>query len=137
MFPHLLPTLFNNYDPVTGKVIIILQSLLVLYFFSFSLSPDPQELDLPLLKKPLHHYKDRTQAPKVLLDCEAKLKEADAFIVVTAEYNHSIPPALSNLLDHFGSSNYSYKPSGIICYSPGWWNVTEALVHYTCLKKRF
>lgn len=80
---------------------------------------DPEVLDLPLMKKALHFYQDRSQAPKVLLDCEAKLKEADAFIVVTAEYNHSIPPALSNMMDHFPGSIYSYKPSGIICYSPG------------------
>ena len=26
---------------------------------------------------------------------------ADAFVVVSGEYNHSIPPALSNLLDYF------------------------------------
>jgi NAD(P)H-dependent FMN reductase len=56
---------------------------------------------------------------QVLVDCDAKIRDADAFIIVTAEYNHSVPPALSNLLDHFGSSAYSYKPSGIICYSPG------------------
>lgn len=35
--------------------------------------------------------------------------------------NHSIPPALSNMLDHFGCSMYSYKPSAICTYSPGPW----------------
>lgn len=93
---------------------------------------DPEEIDLPLMKKPLHFYKDRTQAPKVLIDCECKLKEADAFIVVTAEYNHSIPPALSNLLDHFGSSVYSYKPSGIVCYSPGIYGGMRAAMQLRC-----
>ncbi|KAL8591785.1 hypothetical protein ACOMHN_032327 [Nucella lapillus] len=82
---------------------------------------DPEELDLPLMKKALHHYKpeERSQVPKQLLRCEEVLKEADAFIVLCAEYNHSIPPALSNMMDHFGPSLYSYKPSGIVCYSAG------------------
>lgn len=45
--------------------------------------------------------------------------DADAIIVVSAEYNHSIPPALSNLMDHFPGSSFALKPSGIMCYSPG------------------
>src|SRR4030095_8263138 len=43
---------------------------------------------------------------------------ADAFVVVSAEYNHSIPPALSNLLDHF-LEEYFWRPSAIVCYSGG------------------
>ncbi|KAK7486026.1 hypothetical protein BaRGS_00022778 [Batillaria attramentaria] len=85
---------------------------------------DPEQLDLPLMKKPLYLYEDRSKAPKVLVETEAKMAEADAFIVVTAEYNHSIPPALTNLMDHFApmlipGSVYAYKPSGIVSYSPG------------------
>ncbi|XP_070193694.1 2-hydroxy-1,4-benzoquinone reductase-like [Littorina saxatilis] len=82
---------------------------------------DPKELDLPLVRMPIHHYDDRTQAPKVLLDIEAKLKAAEAFLFVTAEYNGSVPPALSSLLDHFppGHTLFGYKPSGIVSYSMG------------------
>ena len=43
---------------------------------------------------------------------------ADAFIIVSGEYNHSIPPALSNLLDHF-LEEYFWRPSAIVCYSAG------------------
>lgn len=80
---------------------------------------DPVELKFPLLEKALHFYQDRKTAPKFLLDCEEKIKAADAFVVVSAEYNHSIPPALSNMLDHFPGSIFSYKPSAIVTYSPG------------------
>ena len=69
--------------------------------------------------KPLHHYSDRTQAPDWLRDANRKVQEADAVVVVSAEYNHSIPPALCNLLDHFPGSTFAYKPSGIVCYSMG------------------
>jgi len=69
--------------------------------------------------KPLHHYSDQTQAPDWLRDANRKVREADAVVVVSAEYNHSIPPALSNLLDYFPGSSFAYKPSGIVCYSMG------------------
>ena len=45
-------------------------------------------------------------------------RAADAFVVVSGEYNHSIPPALSNLLDHF-LEEYFFRPSAIVCYSAG------------------
>jgi NAD(P)H-dependent FMN reductase len=39
-------------------------------------------------------------------------------VIVSGEYNHSIQPALSNLLDHF-LEEYFFKPSAIVCYSAG------------------
>ncbi|XP_070534234.1 quinone reductase-like isoform X1 [Ptychodera flava] len=81
---------------------------------------DPLEMKFPLLEKPIFHFpKDRSGAPEWLIEAEKKVKEADAYLIVTGEYNHSIPPALSNMMDYFGGSSYSYKPSGIVCYSPG------------------
>jgi len=80
---------------------------------------DPLEMPAPMLAKPLHHYRDRSEAPDWLREADRKLSEADAVVVVSAEYNHSIPPALSSLLGHFPSSSFSYKPSGIVCYSMG------------------
>ena len=80
---------------------------------------DPEVLDLPLLKKPYHFYQDKSQAPKVLQDTNKIISEADALVLVTAEYNHSMPPALTNMMDHFPIASYKYKPSGIVCYSMG------------------
>ncbi|XP_071113671.1 quinone reductase-like [Haliotis cracherodii] len=80
---------------------------------------DPVEMKFPLLERAFYHYKDKSEAPKWMCEAETKVREADAYVVVSAEYNHSIPPALSNMMDHFGGSCYSYKPSGIVCYSPG------------------
>ena len=37
---------------------------------------------------------------------QASIKAADGYVVVTAEYNHSLPPALTSLMGHFGGSNY-------------------------------
>ncbi|XP_054754509.2 uncharacterized protein LOC129260565 [Lytechinus pictus] len=80
---------------------------------------DAQELNLPILTKPLHFYTDQTQAPAILQEAKTKIVAADCYVVVSGEYNHSIPPGLSNLFDYFPASIFSYKPSGIVCYSPG------------------
>jgi NAD(P)H-dependent FMN reductase len=61
---------------------------------------DPGEVRLPLLDRIYKQYPPG-QAPEVLERLAGKIKAADAFIIVSGEYNHSIPPALSNLLDHF------------------------------------
>ena len=47
------------------------------------------------------------------------IEAADAFVVITAEYNHSMPPALTNLMDHFPIKAYKYRPTGIVSYSAG------------------
>ena len=78
---------------------------------------DPVERPLPLLEKMYKEYKPG-EAPPVLQGLADVLKSADAYVVVSAEYNHSVPPALSNLLGHF-LEEYFWKPSGIVCYSAG------------------
>ncbi len=57
-------------------------------------------------------------APEPLQRCADLFRRADAFLVVTAEYNHGVPPALSNTLDHF-LEEYFWRPSAICCYSAG------------------
>ncbi len=78
---------------------------------------DPLENQLPLLEKMYKEY-EKGQAPEVLERLATQIRAADAFIIVSGEYNHSIPPALSNLLDHF-LEEYFWRPSGIVCYSAG------------------
>jgi len=80
---------------------------------------DPVEKKLPLLDVAFHHYPDPKQAPQVLQEMDASIRAADAFIVITAEYNRCIPPALSNILDYFSPKSYAFRPAAIINYSPG------------------
>jgi len=54
------------------------------------------------------------------------IREADCYLIVSPEYNHSIPPALASVMGHFGGSLYKCKPSGIITYSPGPWGGMRA-----------
>ena len=78
---------------------------------------DPLELQLPLLDR---MYKEHPtgEAPEPLERLAALYRSVDGFVVVSAEYNHGIPPALKNLLDHF-LEEYFWRPSGIVCYSAG------------------
>jgi NAD(P)H-dependent FMN reductase len=78
---------------------------------------DPMEDRLPLLDRMYKEY-EKGQAPEVLERLAEKIRRADAFLIVSGEYNHSIPPALSNLLDHF-LEEYFWRPSAIVCYSGG------------------
>ena len=81
---------------------------------------DPVETQFPLLAKSMMQLQfEGVQAPDWLKTVNSRLKQADAVVVVSAEYNHSIPPALSNMLDYFPPASYAYKPSGIVCYSTG------------------
>jgi NAD(P)H-dependent FMN reductase len=78
---------------------------------------DPAEHPLPLLDRMYKEYKVG-EAPPVLEGLAQILKPADAYVIVSGEYNHSIQPAMSNLLDHF-LEEYYFKPSAIMCYSAG------------------
>jgi NAD(P)H-dependent FMN reductase len=49
-----------------------------------------------------------------------KIKEADAFVIVTAEYNHGIPAVLKNAIDTvFLTFGFRHKPVAFVGYSSG------------------
>ena len=56
------------------------------------------------------------------------MKAADAYVIVTCEYNHSLPPGLLGMIDAFGGSNYAGKPSAIVTYSAAPWGGTRASI---------
>lgn len=82
---------------------------------------DARALELPLLDKMWKEIKrDSMGRYKVLHAKLAPLADlyarADGFCVVSAEYNHSVPPGLTNLIDYF-LEEYFWRPSAIVCYS--------------------
>ena len=78
---------------------------------------DAAEHRLPLLDRMYKEY-ERGTAPAVLEALAKLYRKADAFVIVSGEYNHGMPPALKNLLDHF-LEEYFFRPSAIVCYSAG------------------
>ena len=92
---------------------------------------DPVEYPLPLLDRMYKEYEPQ-QAPEVLQRLARLIVAADAYIVVSGEYNHTVPPALSNLLDHF-LEEYFWKPSAIVCYSAGSFGGVRAAMTLRCM----
>eukprot|EP00536_Pseudo-nitzschia_multiseries_P009826 jgi/Psemu1/201830/e_gw1.286.12.1 len=86
---------------------------------------DPKEFSL--LEKPEFAYSPRT-VPEKLKDFKNVFEEADAYVCITPEYNHGPSPGLTNVLNHFGSSVFSFKPSAIVSYSAGQWGGTRAAI---------
>lgn len=78
---------------------------------------DTNEYELPLLDLMYKEY-EPGEAPTAMYEVARILAAADGFVVMSGEYNHSIPAALKNLLDHY-QSEYHYKPSAIVTYSAG------------------
>ncbi len=88
---------------------------------------DAQEYELPFLDLMYKEY-EAGEAPAAMQTVSEILKTADGFVIVSAEYNHSVPAVLKNLLDHF-QSEYLYKPSAIVTYSAGPFGGVRALIN--------
>lgn len=76
-------------------------------------------LDLAAIKLPLMdeaaHPRLKKYEHKHTRDWSARIAEADAFIFVTAEYNHSYPAPLRNALEYL-VEEWGYKPAAIVSY---------------------
>jgi NAD(P)H-dependent FMN reductase len=57
------------------------------------------------------------KAPLEFQPLAKRIFDADAYILVTPEYNGSYSPAMKNMLDHFPKRHH--KPFGIVTASPG------------------
>lgn len=76
---------------------------------------DPMELKLPILDK---MYKEMKSPPVKLQELQKIIQDADGYVPVTPEYNHSVSSSLKNTLDYF-LEEYFFKPSAIVSYSVG------------------
>lgn len=88
---------------------------------------DPLSMAFPASFKP-HFAFAPGSGPEHLELLSRKINEADGYVMVSPEYNHSMSPALAHLLNHFGSSLFAYKPSAIVTYSAGQWGGARAAV---------
>ncbi|MGQ4877426.1 NADPH-dependent FMN reductase [Billgrantia sp. LNSP4103-1] len=88
---------------------------------------DPLDIELAPTFKP-HFAYGKSKVPQQLAVLAEKIERADGYVMVSPEYNHSMSPALSHLLNHFGSSLFAFKPSAIVTYSAGQWGGARAAV---------
>src|SRR3954453_20934700 len=59
---------------------------------------DPLDLNLPLLDK---MYKEMSNPDEKLIELHNKIRDAEGYMPVTPEYNHSTSAAMKNTLDYF------------------------------------
>jgi NAD(P)H-dependent FMN reductase len=78
---------------------------------------DLGEINLPLMNEAIHPIM-RQYEHEHSKQWSAKIDEADAFIFVTAEYDHSYPASLKNALEYL-VHEWAYKPAGLVSYSIG------------------
>ncbi|MEH1811613.1 MAG: NAD(P)H-dependent oxidoreductase [Nostoc sp.] len=78
---------------------------------------DAKEYDFGILDRMYKEY-GKGEAPAKMEELAEHILTADGFVVVAGEYNHSIQPGLSNLMDHY-LEEYFFRPAGIVCYSAG------------------
>jgi NAD(P)H-dependent FMN reductase len=71
---------------------------------------DPLELNLPLLDR---MHKEMDDPSEQMKDFRNKINNAEGYIAVTPEYNHSTSSAMKNTLDYF-LEEYYFKPSGLL-----------------------
>jgi NAD(P)H-dependent FMN reductase len=84
---------------------------------------DLRDWPLPMFQEhigTLGDFVDPPYSEPIVKRWNTKIAEADAFIFVTPEYNHSVPGVLKNAIDSvFVSFAFRNKPAAFVAYSGG------------------
>lgn len=82
---------------------------------------------------PLFNEDDERQPPAKVIDLKERLRGADAVLIVTPEYNYSIPGVLKNAIDWvsrpYGENAWNEKPVAIMGASIGRFGTARAQYH--------
>ena len=89
--------------------------------------------EIPITDLPLYTYDADDEYPPVAERLKAAIRESDALVIATPEYNRSIPGALKNAIDWasrpYGESAWGGKPVGILGASVGTIGTAAAQQH--------
>jgi NAD(P)H-dependent FMN reductase len=78
----------------------------------------------------LGDFRNPTYSSPIVKKWNAKIAEGDAFLFITAEYNHSVPGVLKNAIDNvFVSFAFRHKPAAMVGYSGGLGAGARAVEH--------
>lgn len=88
------------------------------------LAPESLELEIIDISGLSFYNEDiEPQPPQTWQDFRARIRSADAVMLVSPEYNRSIPAVLKNAIDigsrPYGQSVWNGKPTAVITASPG------------------
>lgn len=84
--------------------------------------------DVPMYNGDLHELGE----PKAVTELKLKIRQADAVVIATPEYNFSVPAALKNVLDWASrppEPPFNEKPVAILGVSPGPVGTARAQYH--------
>ncbi|MFT4892595.1 MAG: NAD(P)H-dependent FMN reductase [Candidatus Nanohaloarchaea archaeon] len=87
---------------------------------------DLKEKEIPFLNN--RTYADEGEAPENAQLLSEKVQETDCIIIITPEYNHSIPGVLKNAIDHL-YPEYDDKPFAFVTTSAGGFGGVRGLQH--------
>jgi chromate reductase len=99
-----------------------------------SLAPENSEIDLfPLDGIPLFNEDDEKRPPSSVVELKRRIRSANSVLIVTPEYNYSIPGVLKNAIDWasrpHGDSAWFGKSAAIMGASPGAIGTARAQQH--------
>jgi NAD(P)H-dependent FMN reductase len=90
---------------------------------------------LPLFQETIatvSNFADPNYSGALVKQWNDKIKEADAYLIITPEYNRSIPAVLKNAIDSvFFSFSFRQKPVAFVSYSLGFTAGARAVEHLT------
>jgi chromate reductase, NAD(P)H dehydrogenase (quinone) len=82
---------------------------------------------------PAFNQDDEQNAPQKVVDLKRHIRAADAILIVTPEYNYSVPGVLKNAIDWasrpYGDSAWNGKPAAIMGASLGAFGTARAQYH--------
>ncbi len=82
---------------------------------------------------PLFNQDEEQQPPAKIVELKRRIREADAVLLVTPEYNYSVPGVLKNAIDWasrpYGDSAWTKKPVAIMGASAGKFGTARAQHH--------
>lgn len=101
---------------------------------AMDLKPDNVELEtFDLEGIPLFNQDQEEQPPKRVKEFKEKIKAADALLIVTPEYNYSVPGVLKNAIDWasrpYGDNVFDEKPVAVMSASEGMLGGARAQYH--------
>ncbi len=94
---------------------------------------DLRDWPLPLFAETLAtlgDFRDPTYSVPMVRQWNQRIKDGEAFVFLTPEYNHSIPGLLKNAIDSvFASNGFRNKPAAFVSYSGGLAAGVRAIEH--------
>jgi chromate reductase len=98
------------------------------------LLPDGATLEVfDLEGLPAFNEDDERALPARVVELKARIREADAILIATPEYNYSVPGVLNNAIDWasrpYGDNAWDGKPVAIMGASPGPLGTARAQYH--------